>query len=81
MEERENLDPSQLQILEEIEETIAKPLECIEDIGMDSLGVKITGKNIVGMGLFGIDLLNIPEPLFKLNYLEEFPQSALHCGY
>ena len=71
MEERENLDPSQLQILEEIEEIIAKPLELVEEIVMDTLGVKIDGKNIVGMGLFGVEMKNIPETLFKLKNLEE----------
>ena len=71
MEERENLDPPQLKILEKIEEIIAKPLELVEEIGMDTLGVKIDGKNIVGMGLFGVELKIIPETLFKLRNLEE----------
>lgn len=71
MEERENLDPYQLQILEGIEETIGKHLDHVEEIGMGTLGVKIEGKNIVGLGLFGVNLTEIPDTLFELKSLEE----------
>ena len=65
------INQEEIKTLLDLEEVIKKELKIIEIISMDSFGITIKNKNVIGLGLYNCDLESFPEPILKLQSLQK----------
>ena len=61
----------QAKVLEELETIIGKKIPIIQEINLNSFGVKIKGENIIKLGLWACKLTTLPESIGNLSLLKE----------
>ncbi len=67
----EVVKPKQLKILSELEEIVGKTIPSVKKINIYTIGVKIEGKKIIGLGLNSCGLSILPEPIIRLKSLQK----------
>ncbi|KKM74291.1 hypothetical protein LCGC14_1401740, partial [marine sediment metagenome] len=60
-----------IKVLRELERKIGKSLSPVVELNWDTLGVKFLDTDVIGLGLYGCNLNDLPESIGKLNSLEE----------
>lgn len=68
---RKDIKQEQAEVLEDLENAIGKTLDPIKKIYPTAFGVKLEGKNIVGLGLYKCGLTELPDNFGNLELLHE----------
>ena len=71
MEKKYNLKREQIKFLKDLEDLIGKSIPYVHKIESDTFGVKIEGKNIVGLGLYYQGLTTLPKSIGEVSSLQE----------
>ena len=66
-----DINPKELEFLDELEKLIRKPLSQVNEVGLQIVGIKIKDNSVVGLGLFSCNLENLPDTISNLNSLKE----------
>jgi hypothetical protein len=65
------ISPEQTQIVKELEQHVGKSIPNVKEIEWNTVGMKVEGNIIIGLGLYNCGLTTLPESFGALQSLEK----------
>ncbi len=70
MNSKEDIPSEEMKILEELEQVIGNTLQIVNEINVDTVGIKIENNSIIGLGLFNCNLTALPDSISNLQAIK-----------
>ncbi len=80
MTENDNIELKQAQFLKDLEKSNRTHIPIVKKIDWDTYGVKLDGKNVIGLGLHNRFIKTLPESIGNLKSLEELDLSRTNLS-